>query len=374
MRVLHIIKVTGIAGAEQHLITLLSGLRAKQVDARMILLVEPDNQMENYEAALTGKGIPTTTIIIRHHADLTLIPRIKTELERQAPDLIHTHLIHADLYGTLAARWAGVPIISSRHNDDAFRYRTPVKMVNQQFWKLITAGIGISDAITQFSIDVEGATQAQMHRIHYGMDSSIKGLDRGEAKKKLVIELNLPNNSTFVGMVCRLVAQKGVTYGLEAFCKIAREFPHTHLLVIGEGALRAELEIKAHQSGFADRIHFLGWRPEAARLMAGLDILLAPSLWEGFGLVLLEAMAQETAIIASRVSAIPEVVTDRETGILVAPRDVDGLAEGLRALLADPTLRQRMGMMGRDRLEHVFSAARMVDETFELYHTVIDGM
>lgn len=374
MRVVHIIKVIRVAGAEQHLITLLGGLRAKQIDARMILLVEPHKPMDNYIEALNAKGVPVQPVIIRHHADVTLILRLKNELEKLAPDIVHTHLLHADLYGTLAARLLGIAVISSRHNDDAFRYRTPVKVVNKTLWGMTTAGIAISDAIARFSIDVEGATQAQMHCIHYGLDTSVKGLDRADAQKKLISELGLPVDAVLIGMVCRLIEQKGVRYGLDAFCKIAQDFPQAHLLVVGEGGLRPQLEAKTQAAGLDGRVHFLGWRAEAARLMAGLDILLAPSLWEGFGLVLLEAMAQQTAIIASRVSAIPEVVVDRETGILVAPQDVEGLAEAMSELLRDSALRQHMGLMGRDRLETAFNATRMVDETIALYHTVIDGM
>ncbi len=374
MRVVHIIKVIRIAGAEQHLITLLGGLRAQQIDAQMILLVEPDKPMENYIAALNFQGVPVKPIVIRHHADVTLVPRLKTEMEKLAPDIVHTHLIHADLYGTLAARWLGVPIISSRHNDDAFRYRTPVRLVNRMLWRMTTAGIAISDAIAQFSITVEGAMPKQMHRIHYGLDSSIRPLDRSDSKKKLITEFKLPADIKLIGMVCRLVEQKGVRYGLEAFIQIATNLPTAHLLIAGEGPLRSELEVRVKEAALADRVHFLGWRSDAPTLMAALDILLAPSLWEGFGLVMLEAMAQQTPIIASNVSAIPEVVISRETGLLVAPRDVNGLKDALIELLKDGALRQHMGLMGRDRMETAFSATRMVRETIELYHTITDGI
>ncbi len=374
MRVVHIIKVIRIAGAEQHLITLLGGLRAQSIDARMILLVEPQNPMQNYIEALNAKGVPVQPMVIRHHADVTLVPRLKQGLEALAPDIVHTHLIHADLYGTIAAKWIGVPVISSRHNDDAFRYRAPVRFVNRMLWKMTTAGIAISDSIKEFSIKIEGASPKQMHRIHYGLDTSIRPLDRSAMKKKLIAELKLPSDIQFIGMVCRLIEQKGVRYGIEAFIQLANDFPTAHLLIAGEGLLQSELETRAKEIGLNNRVHFLGWRSDAAALMAALDILLAPSLWEGFGLVLLEAMAQQTPIIASKVSAIPEVVTDRETGLLVEPRDVNGLKAALSALLKDVALRQHMGLMGRDRLETAFSATRMVNETIEVYHTVTDGI
>src|SRR3982751_4395883 len=141
MRVVHIIKVIAIAGAEQHLITLLSGLREQQIDARIIILVEPDNRMDNYIAALNAHQVPTQALVIRHHADVTLISRLRTALEALAPDIVHTHLLHADLYGAFATRGMKVPIISSRHNDDAFRYRAPVRLVNRMLWRMTTAGI-----------------------------------------------------------------------------------------------------------------------------------------------------------------------------------------------------------------------------------------
>lgn len=102
-------------------------------------------------------------------------------------------------------------------------------------------------------------------------------------------------------------------------------------------------------------------------MLAGYDLLLMPSLWEGFGLVLLEAMAQGLPIVASRVSAIPEVVTDGETGLLVPPRDVDALAAALNTLLRDTDRRAAYGVAARNRLHTTFGAGRMADETLAVY-------
>ena len=96
-------------------------------------------------------------------------------------------------------------------------------------------------------------------------------------------------------------------------------------------------------------------------------MFVLPSLWEGFGLVLLEAMSRRLPIIASRVSAIPEVVADGETGLLVPARDVDGLANAMRTLLSDRVLRRHMGMVGEDRLETHFGHARMANATIQVY-------
>lgn len=369
MRVIHVIKVVRVAGAEQHLLTLLAGLRMAQIDARLLLLVEPRSPMDDYAAMLEARGIPLERLSIARHADPTLLGRLRAALRMFQPDIVHTHLIHADLYGALAARLARVPVvISSRHNDDAFRRALPMRLLLRALWRMTDAGIGISEAITRFSIAVEGAPAARLHTIHYGLPLS-PPLDRGAARAALLRERGLPSDALLVSMVCRLVEQKGVFYGMEAAMRLFDAFPRLHLLVVGEGALRAELERRAASA--PGRVHFLGWRGDVPALLRASDVLIAPSLWEGFGLVLLEAMAQQTPIVASAVSAIPEVVIDEETGLLTAPRDVSALVEALRRLLTDAPLRQHMGLLGRDRLEAHFSAERMVQATRALYDQIM---
>jgi glycosyltransferase involved in cell wall biosynthesis len=371
MRVIHVIKAVGIAGAEQHLLTLLPGLRSHGVDARLIVLFDPRRPMRDYVAAMEAKGVPVEPMPIRHHADVTVLARLMSRFREEKPDVVHTHLIHADLYGIVAARLSGVrAILTSRHNDDAFRYRRPVRMVNAALWRGVQAGIGISEAITRFSITVESAPAEWMHTIHYGVDVSQPPLDRGAARRALLQELGLPDSARLAGMACRLVEQKGVSYAIDAFGQIAAEFPDAYLLIAGEGRLRTTLESQAREAQLAERIRFLGWRGNIPAYMAALDVLLAPSLWEGFGLVLLEAMAQQTPIIASAVSAIPEIIIDGETGRLVPGRDAVALADALRGLLADPAYRQHLGLVGRDRLEMAFNADTMVRRTLDVYQSL----
>jgi glycosyltransferase involved in cell wall biosynthesis len=174
-------------------------------------------------------------------------------------------------------------------------------------------------------------------------------------------------------MVCRLIEQKGVTYALQAFARVADRFPAARLIIAGDGVLRGQLEAEADSLGIGGRVHWLGWRPDSAAVLASLDVLLMPSLWEGFGLVMLEAMAAHLPIIGSRVSAIPEVVVDGETGLLVPPADVSALAAALSRLLEDEPLRRAMGERGAERLAAHFSTAAMIDATIGLYQALLRG-
>jgi glycosyltransferase involved in cell wall biosynthesis len=144
------------------------------------------------------------------------------------------------------------------------------------------------------------------------------------------------------------------------------------LVLVGEGPLLGSLKAQVAASGLERRVFFAGFRSEVRDLMPEFDVFALPSLWEGFGLVLLEAMAAGRAIVASRVSAIPEVVEDGVTGFLVPPGDSDALAEALVTLRRDGVKRERLGIAGAERLRRQFTLERMVERTIEVYRAVLD--
>ena len=312
MRVAHIIKVTRISGAERHLLSLLKGLRQADVDAHLIILVEAGRPMDDMLQQARAADIPIRRLLIRRDIDLGLLSRLHRALNDIRPDLAHTHLIHADLYGWVAAKRAGVKaVISTRHNDDRFRHNRLWRWLSRLLWKRTAAGIAISGAIKQFAVNIEGAAAEKMQVIHYGMEHRwISDGELSRRRRNLRRELGTEEDALLLGMVCRMVAQKGVPYALSAFQQIRDQCPNARLVMAGDGELLNELRDLSNKLGIADRVFWLGWRDDAADLIAAFDALLLPSLWEGFGLVLLEAMSRRVPVIASRVSAIPEIVAD----------------------------------------------------------------
>jgi glycosyltransferase involved in cell wall biosynthesis len=255
-------------------------------------------------------------------------------------------------------------VVSSRHNDDKFRRLLPFRALHRWLWRQTDAGIAISDAIRNFAIRVEGAPADRIQTIHYGLEpADIQAPPT--ARADLRDSLKLPRDALLVGSICRLIEQKGLVYGLRGFAQA--HIPGAHYVIAGDGKLRAALEAEARALGVAERVHFLGWRDDAYTILAALDVLLAPSLWEGFGLVFLEAMAFGVPVISARVSAIPEVVVDGETGWLVPVRDAGAIAAALREALSQPDVRRARGAHGRSRLEAEFTANKMVDRTLALY-------
>jgi glycosyltransferase involved in cell wall biosynthesis len=349
MRVVHVVKVKGIAGAENHLLLLLDGLRKRGIDAEFLLLVEPAHPVDEMVQAAEARDIPTRRVLIHSNADLGLYRRLWRELRALNPDVVHTHLLHADLFAIPVARLSRFLgkrpiIISSRHNDDVFRLQSYQRILNRLLWRMTDAGIAISEAVRRFSIDMEGVRPDCIHTIYYGYQ--VAHGDTTALRREVRDELGIPPEQVVIGMVCRLIEQKGIAYGIRAFGRIAEHFPVARLMIVGEGKLRSSLEAQVKALKLEDRVRFLGWRADGARVMAGFDIFLMPSLWEGFGLVMLEAMAQGLPIVGSAVSAIPEVVVSGETGLLVPARDEIGLADALALVLRDAPLRKHMGLMG----------------------------
>jgi glycosyltransferase involved in cell wall biosynthesis len=153
---------------------------------------------------------------------------------------------------------------------------------------------------------------------------------------------------------------------------LLEQVPHTHLLIAGAGDLEDYLRDLALEFGVAERVHVLGARKDVPALMHAIDVFAMPSIWEGFGIVLLEAMAAGRPIVASRVATIPEVVVDGETGVLVPPGAPSALAQALGTLARDAARAKRLGEAGRERLRRQFSIEKMVGDTETLYRELLE--
>ena len=373
MRVLHVIRATAIAGAESHLLTLLGELATCGFDVHLALLTRRDSPLPEFHEMMKARDISVHPFTMYGHISPYLLFWLQSLTKRLQPQIVHTHLIHADLYGAVAAKFSGAPVlISSRHNDNAFRRRQPWRAINRQLWRMADAGIAISQAVADFVVEVEGAPRDKLRVIHYGLNHrAASNADRRCRRKELRSELGLDETQPVIAMACRLVEQKGISDALQAFAGTRAEFPEARLVIAGDGPLRASLENEAMLAGLQGSVRFLGWRDDVSDLLAASDLFFMPSLWEGFGLVLLEAMAQGLPVVASQVSAIPEVVDEGETGLLAAARDVPAFRVALLRLLRDRSLARRMGNQGRRRLEQHFSGERMVRETIALYHKML---
>jgi len=167
--------------------------------------------------------------------------------------------------------------------------------------------------------------------------------------------------------VARLDPQKG----LHDLVAAAALVPEARVMVVGEGPERRALETRIAHLGLGDRVHLLGFRSDVPDLLAGSDLFVLPSLFEGLPLSILEAMAAGKPVVATAIGGNDEAVVDGATGLLVPPGDPRALADAIRALLRDPERRRRLGEAGRRRAEAEFSAPAMVRRVAAVYDELL---
>jgi glycosyltransferase involved in cell wall biosynthesis len=183
--------------------------------------------------------------------------------------------------------------------------------------------------------------------------------------------LGVPPSAPVVLSIGRHVPEKGYRHLVDAAALVERARPGVHWVLVGDGELRGELEAQARRLGLASRVHFTGWRDDVTDVLALADVFVLPSESEGFGRVLVEAMAMGRAIVATAVGGVPDVVVAGETGVLVRPADPAPLADAVRALLDDPARAARLGAAGRARAESTFSLGAHVDAVERVYDEML---
>jgi glycosyltransferase involved in cell wall biosynthesis len=345
VRVLHIHRIGGIGGSERHLLTLLPALAERGVEVSFLGLDDTSRSPDPFYEALT---VPFERI----PAPRDLDPRLAFRVRRatRAVDLVHTHLVHADVYGALGAR----RLVSTKHNDDPFRAGA-FRFVERALARRAARIVAITDALARFQVERVGLPEAKLEVIHYGLDEPPAAWGSNPAD-------DLPAAARVLLAVCRLEPQKGLDVAIRAMPDVRRRHPDAVLVVLGEGPQREELQRLARE---LDAPVFLAGRvPDVTAWLRRADLLVHPARWEGFGLALLEAMLASLPVVATRVSSIPEIVADGETGLLVPADDVAALAAAVSHVLDEPT---ELGARGRQRARADFSVARMADQTLDVY-------
>ena len=350
MRVVHVHRMRGIGGSERHLLTLLPALAQRGVEPVFVGLDDPAWDPADFYEALQ---VPSLRIRAPRDLDPLLLARLVRSLRA---DVVHTHLVHADVYGGVAAKLRGARLVSTKHNDDPFRTGA-FRFVERGLAHLADRVVTITDSLRLFTIERVGVPADKVETIRYGMDELPEpwGVNPPD---------DVPAGARVLLAVARLTPQKGIDVAVQALATLPDD---TVLVVLGEGPARSPLESLARELGVAARLFLPGRVPDVAAWLRRATVLVHPARWEGFGLGVLEAMLAGLPVVASDVSSLPELVVDGETGILVRPDDPSALGLGIARALEEPT---RFGAAGRERARREFSVARMADRTAELYRSL----
>lgn len=368
MRVLHVQKTAGVSGSERHLLSLLPALAARGIEVKMCILATGD--AARFQRRMTEVGVETSMVNAGRHFNPALVPLLWREARRFRADVVHTHLVHADLWGIPAARLARARAVSSVHDVANFYRGGAVGAAARLVGRLVHRRIAISQHVADYLQEVGIASPAQTRVIHYGIDTA--GWEAAAAQAThMRARLGFTPDDVVFGIASRLVPGKGHATAIDALSIV--DDPRVRCVIAGDGPLREELTRQAEPLIASGRLRFLGFVDAIAEVMAVCDALLFPTtsdFSEGFGLAALEAMATGRPVIASDTGPLPEVI-DSASGILVREADAGALAAAITELAADGGRRRELGRQALLRAKSEFSLDRMVNQTIEVYERVL---
>jgi glycosyltransferase involved in cell wall biosynthesis len=357
--VLHLQKVAGISGSEAHLLSLLPRLRDRGWDVRMLMLHENEPGAWDFAAALRARGVPLDAIPLRVDVDPIAFLRLVAYLVRLRPEILHTHLVHADAYGLLAGTAARVPVrFSTKHGFNEFREAPYFGVADRAFASLAHVHIAISRGLARYLEDVEGFDGESFEIVHYGIDPNGAPSPYDDVVPRLLC-------------VGRLIPIKGHIVLLRAFAEARRTLPDLRLDIAGRGPLEPALRALARELDIADAITFLGHVSPVQTAIERAAVVVVPSMGEGFGMVALEAMERARPVIAAEIGGLGELVRDGETGLLVPAGEAEPLRDAIVRLAGDLPLAQRLGEAGRRRALSRFLQTTCTERTELLYEDAI---
>ncbi|MFN0140824.1 MAG: glycosyltransferase [Pyrinomonadaceae bacterium] len=287
-------------------------------------------------------------------------------------DLIHTHLFDAALIGLAAARLADTPakIVSRHHLDDGALTGTRFHVALDK-WSNEKADLVVvpSKATRSYMIDVEKQTGENIRVVPYGFDFDL--LDAtGEDGQRVRDEFGL-ENSFVIGCVGRFVENKGHKYLFEAVKRLVGEFAHIRVFILGSGD-RTSLDKSIEELGIRGNVIFAGHRTDVPACMRAMDLLVHPSLSESFGQVIVEAMCVGTPVVVTSVGGVPEIVANRETGMIVEPRNSNALRDAIAEVIVNSDLRIRLSENGKKSVHENFNVQRFIDRQWKCYAELFD--
>lgn len=299
------------------------------------------------------------------------------KIKQQKIHILHSYFESSDIWGTLLAKLAGIPVIVSSKRDLGFLKSKKVLLAYRFINPFITKIIAVSDAVkNQVSIQ-EKVDLDKIVTIYNGVD--IFKFNGATDQFSLRNELKLHSSWPVVGVIANIKPIKGLEYFIQAAAEIVRQFPYTHFIIVGSGLPTPEsqnyyrqLQTLISELKLGDNLFFLGKRDDIPEILSMIDISVLPSLSEGFSNTVIESMAAGKPVVVTDVGGNAEAVEHGKTGYVVPARDVDKLAEAICALLADRNLAHRMGQAGRLRAKQLFSIETMISKIENLYKSLLN--
>ena len=384
LHVVHLIEALGPGGAERLLYTNLKHFDPARVRSTVFTVYGRAN---HWLEPIRELGVPVFSLDCDGPRGLPkAIKKFSGWLRSNRSDVIHSHLWAANVVARVGGRLAGVPVVSSVHNPDhedaAWSDGSDVSLTKRRIAKGIdrwTARVGnerliaVSEYVRQSANRHLKFPLDEIDLLYNPIDISALTAEPQKGRADLLRELGLPPDAIVLLNVARLSPQKGLIHALRALPKIIEDYPQVHLVSVGattDPAWHEQLKNEANRSGVADHFHILGTRRDVTDFLRACDVFVFPSLYEGLGIALIEAMAAGCACVATTAGPIPEFVESGRNGILVPPADAEAMAAAVCELLADPERRKQLSDNARQTALARFQPQSAADRLTQIYEKV----
>ncbi len=357
-----------VGGAEQLILTTAPRLQRDGFEVTVACLKEWGILGDELDA----RGVRAMALGAKGVWDLRVFGRLLSILRRDRIQILRSHLFWANLVARVVGRLASVPVIVTTHHDTFSWMRWHQRLAERLTAPMSDAITTCSESVRREAIETFGLRPGLVRTLRNAIELP-DSIPEQAARERVRRELGASADDLLIGTLGRLdEPKKGLSVFLKAARLLSREFPRVRFAIVGEGPARPSLEALAAREGVSHCTVFPGLRRDVPEIMRAFDLLVQPSLWEGFGLTLAEAMAVGTPVVASRVGGVPEAVADGVTGLLVPPGDAQALASACASILGDRVRAAQMGRAGIDRARAEFGIERLVREIEDLYRELLD--
>ena len=353
-RICHVSMTLLTGGLERLLVEFGRHHDANRFDLRFVSLAELGPPAEE----LRRMGFSVESVNLQGRGKLPALRSLRSLLQRERVDLVHTHNTYAHFYGTVAASWAGVRhVINSQHGRGCGP-RAKDKLLFRLANLKASRVVGVSEDAAALCRGEDPWAASKTKVIWNGIDTS-RFVFRGPSKAPVAIS------------VARLSPEKDFPTLLQATALVVRRVPEFKLMMIGNGAERAKLEALTKSLGIEPNVEFLGERSDVPELLAQAGFFVSSSKSEGISLTILEAMAVGLPVVTTRVGGNPEIILEGQTGYLVPDQNPEALAAAMLQMLGQRDQWPAMGELGRRRVEQQFEIRTMIRQYEELYSEVL---
>lgn len=372
-RVLHFIESGGVYGAESVILNLSSQMQCTaEFDPVVGCIVSEEGAVSDLYNAAQDRGIEAVKIVIPNRRLLIALPMAAKSLKSLSIDLIHSHGYKPSVFGFVIKLLTGIPIMTTCHlwfepTSAPLKMRVMLKL-ESLVYRWFPKVVAVSEAIKETLVE-KGIDSIKVEVLKNGVEVTKAELSMDQ-KAVLRSRLGVGDGSLCILNAGRLTRQKGQWTLIEAAALLRNSGVDFHVLIVGEGRLREELNDKIVCLELENHVSLLGFRSDMPELLAISDVFAMPSLDEGMPMSLLEATAAEVPVTTTAVGDIPKLIKHEETGLIIPKEDAKALADALKRLGTDVQLGRNLTKRAKEVLEQEYSSAAMAEK----YHCVYRGL